>query len=201
MIVLNPTEELEIYLTQQGLKPSCLLGRCLTKKGILREDRKYFPEEYRKMLTNTKKPFAERINLYHGEQMANFYLGRNRKCLGRLLDAKTDQELGLALGYPMDAIESFFKVIEGELRDGTYHTSQLMNAVKKNIPIPNWIYYLSYIPADLDIVNGRISESAKMQGEFYESYVRKNNINLAEKLKDLAEKELIKLKKIHAIKE
>jgi len=181
-MILNPKEELEIYLTQIGLKPACLLGRCLTKKGIVRKDRVSFPEEGRELLKNIGKPFCERANIYHGEMMLNFYVGRNEKFLDRLVNANTDPELGLALGYPLDATESFLKSIEGEVRTWEYVYNQIRKTIGTNIPIPDWIAYISHVPAYFDLVNGIVSESSKMQGEFYESYVRRNNPRLAERV-------------------
>jgi hypothetical protein len=182
MIILNPLEMLEIYLTERGLKPACLLGRCLTRKGVVIEERSSLPEEFRELLKSVDKPFNEKVNIYYKEIMLNFYVGRNQRSLDRLLYAKTDDELGLALGYPLDAVVSYLRYIDGELRAGTYINNQVIRAIKAGIQIPSWIDYISHVPKYLDLVNGRISESSETQGRTYESYVKRNNPSLAEKL-------------------
>jgi len=194
MIKLNPVEMLEIYLTQRGLKPACLLGRCLTRKGMIINERASLPEEFRELLESTEKPFEERVRIVHGEVLLNFYLGKNKRCLDRLTNAKTDYEFGVSLGYPLESIDSYLTYVNGELKSGSYMHDQITKAVRANLTIPRWIIYISHIPKHLDLVNGRVSESSRMQGEFYEKYIRINNPELAKSLQDEMENYLEKIR-------
>lgn len=115
-------------------------------------------------------------------EVVYYCIGKDARALRRLVVAKTDSEIGMALGYPKDAVESYNKVIDGEKRDGTYFNKSLGDAVKVGKDIPLWIAYISHVPKYFDVVNKNISKSSKKQGEKYQAYVRRVNPGLAEEI-------------------
>jgi len=108
-----------------------------------------------------------------------FDVGSNRLDLERLLSAKTDEEIGLALGFPTEAVEAFEKVIDGERRDGTYDSISKAKAKQVGLELPTWLAYICFVPENLDLVNGNVSPSSKALGERYQNFVRENNPELA----------------------
>jgi hypothetical protein len=104
--------------------------------------------------------------------------------LKRLSESKSDYERGLALGFPEQDSAAFGTVIDGEKRDGTYCSVSLAKALQSGIKLPEWLGYISYIPKDLDFVNGKVSESAKEQGTKYRDFVNENNPSLAKRVEE-----------------
>lgn len=109
-------------------------------------------------------------------------VGKDEKNLEKLLSAKDNEETGISLGFPVEAVESYLKIIDGERRDGTYLAVSFAKAKQAGLELPSWLAYLSYIPEQLDIVNNKISSSSKELGEKYQNFVRKNNPELAKRV-------------------
>lgn len=121
----------------------------------------------------------------------HFYVGSDDEKLEKLVSAESDEEFGLALGFPVEAVNAFGKVIDGERRIGTYESVSLAKAKKAGIELPNWLAYLSFVPEKLDLINGDVSESSQELGERYRDFVRTNNPKLARKVeKDFLRKRL-----------
>ena len=100
----------------------------------------------------------------------------------RLLSAKSDREIGLALGFPNESVEAYQKVIDGERRDGSYVSVSLARAKQAGIELPTWLAYICFVPENLDLVNGNISPSSQILAEKYQNFVRKNNPDLARRV-------------------
>jgi hypothetical protein len=181
------TDELNIYLVRHHLKPSCFFDisspeyrdcfESLMKKRDLflnaTEHSIELKQRGREILDSP--PFMLSIK---------YELGNSKENLERLVRAKGDEELGLALGYPEEAVRAYNKVIDGKLRDGGYNLVCLAKAKKAGIEIPSWLAYLSYVIEELDLINGKISKSSEALGKKYQLYMRKHNINLARRAEE-----------------
>lgn len=121
------------------------------------------------------------INKYIHQQ-AN--VATNTENLERLCNATEAIEIGLALGYPDDAVNAFNQVIDGERRNGQYWQISKAKAKQAGLEIPIWLAYISFVPANLDILNGNISGSAEKIGTRYQSYLRENNPDLAKRVEE-----------------
>jgi len=111
-----------------------------------------------------------------------FYVSSNKKGLERLLSAKSDREIGLALGFPIESVEAYQKVINGERREGSYIPVSLARAKQAGIELPTWLAYICFVPENLDLVNGNVSLSSKQLAETYQNFVRENNPDLAKRV-------------------
>lgn len=111
-----------------------------------------------------------------------FYVGSDKKGLERLVSAKSDREIGLALGFPIESAEAYRKIINGERRDGSYVPVSLAKAKQAGIELPTWLAYICFVPENLDLVNGNVSLSSKQLAETYQNFVRQNNPDLAERV-------------------
>ena len=116
--------------------------------------------------------------------LIEYLVATNEKYLHKLIFAKGDSEVGLALGYPREDVQSFSKVIDGERRIWSSVLVALDRAKKQDIKIPSWLAYISFIPKTLDLVNNKISESAMKIGKLYQDYVRANNPLLGERVEE-----------------
>lgn len=181
------TDELNIYLVRHHLKPACFLGisspeyrdefESLLNKGNLLFNATEHSIELKQRGSEIldSPPFALSVK---------YEIGNSRENLERLVNAKSDEEMGLALGYPEEAVKAYNKVINGKLRDGGYNLVCLAEAEKAGIEIPSWLAYLSYAVEELDLVNGNISKSSEALGKKYQRYVRKHNIKLARRAEE-----------------
>lgn len=178
------TDELNIYLVQHHLKPACFLD--------------ISSPEYRDCFENTMKKINLLFNAtehsielkQRGREILDsppfmlsvkYDLGNSKENLERLVNAKSDWEIGIALGYPAEAVKAYDRVINGILRNGGYNLACLAEAEKAGIETPSWLAYLSYVVEELDLVNGNISKSSEALGKKYQKYVRKHNSKLAER--------------------
>lgn len=118
-------------------------------------------------------------------QTREYAIGTNRENLDRLLNAQTDYEIGMALGYPEGDVEAYQQVIDGQIRDGTYFPRSLGIAVKLGKEIPLWLAYIFHAPKQLDIVGGYISPATEELGKEYQGFVRGNNLTLADRVEQL----------------
>ena len=108
-----------------------------------------------------------------------FNIAKTEQNLQLLVNAKNDYDIGIALGYPEEAVKNYLKVINGERRDGTYSQVSIAKAKQASIPISILLAYISYVPEQLDIVNNDISQTTKKLGETYQNYTTKNHPGLA----------------------
>lgn len=111
-----------------------------------------------------------------------FQIGKDRKSLDKLITAETDEEIGTALEYPVEAVSAYDQIIDSERRDGQYVQVALAKAKQTGIEIPSWLAYISHVPEELDLVNGKVSETSKALGERYQNFVRANNPGLAKRV-------------------
>ena len=117
-------------------------------------------------------------------QVASYFIAKDKDALENLINAKSDLEVGLALGFPNNSVESYKKILNDERRDGTYVPVAMGKARKSNIEIPSWISYLSFVPREVDILNRNFDDESKGLGEKYMNFVRENNPVLAKEVED-----------------
>lgn len=111
-----------------------------------------------------------------------YYVGSTKDDLERLLSAKSDREIGLALGFPVESVEAYQKIINGERRDGSYVPVSIARAKQAGMELPTWLAYICFVPENLDLVNGNISHSSQKLAETYQNFVRQNNPDLARRV-------------------
>ena len=204
-------DTLNLYLVANALKPACLVtlnplyfdvGYNLGKNGdtifIYEESNiKLKPEHIEQF-----KMYLNKLNVvYHQDKIENwqtynvngkpiiverilFQVGKDSYCLERLLNARNDEEIGLSLGYPLDAVKAYGKMINGERRDGQYVIVSLAKARQAGLELPTWLAYISHVPKYLDLVKGRVSETSKALGKKYQKFVRVNNPDLAKRIEE-----------------
>lgn len=159
---------------------------------------------FKRIMRRHSKGHLRRTNDY--DAWINFDIGKDDESLNRLteagkkllearrdgasqeIQAKLDEWVGLAYGYPKEAAWAFRKVIDGEKRDGGYLMGSMVEARDANVKIPTWMAYISHIPEQLDFVNGRVSPSSEALGEKYQSFVRKYAPELARRLDESIER-------------
>jgi len=115
-------------------------------------------------------------------QEVGFNIAKERRSLDDLRRAQTSQEVGRALGFPEEAIRDFCLVINGERRDASYFFVSLAKAKQHGVVIPSWMAYISFIPEQLDIVGGNMSQTSKALGETYREFVRDTEPDLARRV-------------------
>ncbi len=202
-------DELNIYLVANGLKPATLItldALHFDRDYNIKKDKGFifiYEEADIKLKQEDVKQFREfldRLNVtYYQKKNENwqsynvngrpinverilFYVGRDSCSLERLLNAKNDDEMGLALGYPLEDVKAYGKEIDGEKRDGQYVQVCLAKAKRNGLKLPTWLAYISHVPKDLDLINGKVSETSKALGEKYQAFVRDNNPKLAKRV-------------------
>lgn len=116
------------------------------------------------------------------ERSYKIKVGKDRGSLVRLLTARTDREIGLALGFPQEAVDAFKRVIGGERRDGQYVPVQLARAKQAGLELPTWPAYISFVPDQFDLVHGNVSSSSEKIGRMYQDFVKSNNEDLARRV-------------------
>lgn len=119
----------------------------------------------------------------------SYSIGRDQACLDALLAAKSDEQLGLALGYPEDAVAVFSP------KKANTDLIALIEAKKANVEFPSWLAYISHYPAHFDLIKGNISQSSKEQGERYQSFVMENNPNLGQRVEQEYRSKILNLPK------
>jgi len=209
--MLDVDDELNLYLVVNSLKPSTMIGLSslsprltsrVTKEEKLDGKVKYVTLRVNPDVVDDLKSLLDELGVAYkhwkqenvseawesGTKIMHqtchglmFYVGSNQPDLERLLLAKSNEDIGLALGFPKEAVESFQKVIDGEKRDGSYFTVSLARAKQAGLELPTWLAYICFVPENLDLVNGNISPSSKIIGEKYQAFVRANNPELAQR--------------------
>ncbi|GEM_PF-5067964 len=92
--------------------------------------------EYRGLVFFTV-PISYKKNVLH-----QIKIGSSEESLEKLLAAKIDEERGVALGFPQEAVNAYLKVIDDERRDGSYVAVALGKAKKAGLELPTWLAYL-----------------------------------------------------------
>ncbi len=206
---IDINSEMNLYLVVNKLKPASLilLNPCYFNKGYedikIERGQMFHEKSYIKLKSKDVAQFREAIDklsiFYHQGKIelssfaywnsgvvqieqVTFKVGKNKESLDKLVIAKTDEEIGLALGYPIEAVNAFGKNINGETRNGGYYTIALINSKEKGIEIPTWLAYISHVPEELDLVNRNISESSRELSKKYQDFIKKNNPKLAERV-------------------
>lgn len=220
---MNVEDELNLYLVANGLKPASYTildplnfeeGYNIKRQGntvTIYEDSdiKLKPEHIAKFGS-----YLDELNVaYHQNQTESwqtynksgkpikaerilFQIGKDKKSLDKLIAAETDEKIGTALGYPIQAARAYNKIIDGEKRNSQYLQTALAKAKKAKLEIPAWLAYINHVPEELDLVNGKVPETSKAVGEKYQNFVRANNPGLAKKVEEhFANKRLLSAKK------
>lgn len=173
--ILNVTDELHLYLVAEGLKPATLITITNSKFSELRHTLDNLG-----LLYSYTPIDGKRYN--NCEDGFSFKISKTKHNLKKFLKAKSAKEIGLALGYPHQAVNSFAKVIEDIVRDGQYFQVCLARAKYYGVEIPMWIAYLDHVPKSLDIFIGDVSRSSRKLGEKYQRFVREHNPSLADRV-------------------
>lgn len=211
--ILSKGDELNLYLVMNGLKPASmvLLSPIGSKIPIIQTEEckrkiKYVSLKLEPTTIPHFQSYLDNINIYYkqkpqqniqitrnanGEKTYHqtsfdnmFYVGSTKSNLDKLLSAKTNKQIGTALGFPKESIDTFQKNIDGVIRNGTYVQLSLAKAKETGIEFPSWMAYICFVPENLDFVNGNISQTSKTLAERYQSFVRKNNNSLAKEVED-----------------
>lgn len=192
------SNELELYLVTNNLKPAAFVelsplylpsyrnkinnNTCIKLNGEdisnLKKNLNDSGLEYK-----IRKKFFFRIpkqNKIIEYEHVPFGVASNKESLERLINAKSTEEIGLALGYPVEASRAYKTIINGEKINHTTFKVYLAKAQKAGFEIPTWLAYISFIPDKIDIVNENVSKSSKELGKKYQEFVRKNNPILAQ---------------------
>lgn len=93
-----------------------------------------------------------------------------------------DYEIGKALGYPEEACRAFATVIHGERRDATYAAVQIARAKKSGVALPTWLAYVTWVPDEMDIIAGHVSQSTEQLARMHQLIVREFNPDLARRV-------------------
>jgi hypothetical protein len=115
-------------------------------------------------------PFKKRTKkLYHVQA------AKDKEHLDKLITARTDKDIGLALGFPKEAIAAYNEVVAGERRDGQYAEVSLAKAKQAGLQLPTWLAYINHVPEKLDLMNSDVSETSRALGNKYQTFVRSTN--------------------------
>ena len=211
--IMKVEDELNLYLVQNQIKPSSLIfltpiGPGIAKHILYEESstdgslytRHSFndkaKEEIKALFDDANVPYDSDLQYQQQETLRGgirglheiehlmYQVGKDKESLEKLLNASTHNETGLALGFPQEAVDSFLQNKDGVVRNGSYVMVMLSMAEQHGMEIPSWLSYLSHVPEQLDIVNGRVSESSEKQGREYQEFVRTNNPELASRIED-----------------
>ncbi len=207
-LTIDIIDELNLYLVVCGLKPASLVtldplnfdeGYDIRRKENMsyneEPDMRLKPEhinQFRKFLEDLGVPYhqngTENWQTYNESgkpiqaESILFQVGKDKSSLERLLNAKNDGEIGLVLGFPVEAVKAYGKMIDGEIRDGQYAQISLAKAKQAGLELPTWLAYINHIPEDLDLVGGNVSETSQALGKKYQAFVRENNPELAKRV-------------------
>ncbi len=189
-------DELNLFLVSEGIKPAAKIRLNLNFHGRRFENSEVYQREFEKILKSLGIPY--RFNEKDEEKTISVYVAkdeRNLKVLLHAKNAKSDNDLGRAYGYPEEAIRLFDKIEDGKMGSGQYLDIALSKAKREKVGIPTWLAYISHVPEKLDIVEGKISRSSKELGESYMKFVRKYNPGLAKRIEqNFHEKKIIATK-------
>jgi hypothetical protein len=171
---LIPFEELNLYLVRNNLKPVGMISL----SSLCSEEQ--------------KQEFAKNLEIPNRLNKSGFYIAKDQESLEKLVNAKTDEETGIALGYPIEAVKTYQKTINGEKRDGSYVVKAIEKGVNAGKEIPLWLGYIYgfFVPEEIDVVNNRYSPYYSETGKRYQEHVRKNDPDLANRVEDAFRKSI-----------
>lgn len=206
---IDIVDELSLYLMTNGLKPASLvtLDPLLLdgEYNITHKENTMFIYEGSDIKLKPKhitqfREFLDKLDVaYHQNKTKTwqtynedekpiqveeilFQVGKDESSLEKLLDAKNDEAIGLALGFPLEAAKAYQTTINGELRDGNYLQISLAKTKQAGLELPTWLAYINHVPEDLDLVGGNVSKTTQALGETYQVFVRENNPALAKRV-------------------
>lgn len=204
---LAVNDDLNLYLVSQGIKPATIISLDPVNKQLEHYLEVQIEDSASKLLQKISpaevNAFCKHLDelclfySYKGQEYSienmtlgrgvyyTFKIGKDKPSLQAVVNASTDEQMGLACGYPLEAVRAFNKVRNGEFRNGTYLQVCIAKAKKAGIELPMWLAYISHVPEELDFLNGNISKTSKLLGEKYQLYVSKNNPELAKKVETL----------------
>ncbi|MBI3033940.1 hypothetical protein HYY72_02175 [Candidatus Woesearchaeota archaeon] len=173
-------DELNLYLVAEGLKPAAIVSVAKgysvrsVKQGSIVGVYADTPDLgvgdflLRQLMADSQFALVLGRDYHHFSGAKDFYVGFNG-ALERLASAKTDEERGLALGFPEPAVRAYSAavVVDGEVRDGSFLQRRLWSALIEGVELPSWLAYISFVPEELDIVHGQVSRQSRMLGERY----------------------------------
>ena len=198
-------DELILYLVTNSLKPSGFvhLSPLRFDQGYdikRKEDAGYIYHESDIKLKQEHilqfKEILENLGLVYESQMETwqsfnvddkpiniesmqFFVGKDSESLERLLEARSDEEIGLALGFPEEAVHAY-----GNRAYADQFQASLAKAQQAGVEIPSWLAYIRFVPGKFDIVAGNVLPSAEALGKKYQDFVRANNPDLARKVEE-----------------
>lgn len=202
-------DEMNLYLTWKGLKPASIVDLYI---GVEEEDKtvnekkiRETDEKFSSLLEKRCICFEKETEKFYGAALSNgkpikeyndvciaYYIAKEKENLEMLLGAWTKRKsgevnhkaLGTALGFPKEAVDAFLTKRGNVLICGAYNLVEIAKAKKAGMEIPGWLAYTPYVIEELDLINGKVSESSKASGEKYRRYIRKHNPKLARKIED-----------------
>lgn len=174
-ILENTKDELNFYLTMHGLKPASDITPRGHIQGFVYEYgfgglKKLCNSLFEKQLQKKNAPFVN-----EGEC---FLIGSNSENLEKLVKAEGSFDAGLALGYPLDAVEYNCNLPRGYEPEKV----KLAKARDTEIKVPSWMAYLSFIMGDFDLAQKRFPETGKELGIRYQRFTRENYPRLAKRI-------------------
>ena len=160
---LSPRLHLNLYVTYTEIRPA-------TSFAVRPEKIATYFQVFRKTGFYVSYPVA----------LNEIGISRDPQALNHLARAHEDAELGLALGYPQDAVRAFvWQRQQGQGYLGLRNERQLATALMQRVPIPTWFAYLNHCSVNFDPIEGRILEGSRSQGIEYMIHVRETNPRLA----------------------
>jgi hypothetical protein len=202
---------MNLILVVNGLKPATEMGfvkcyghKCGTPRpiSIADERKEYAPQKQKRLLeykdTINKFPLIYTTEFSEGlydcdrlgcndvffNECVQVYIAKDRLSLDRLLNAKTHREKGEAYGFPKEAIDAFANPGRKGFGFASEMYMNIEQAIDADVPIPSWLAYLSYVPEKTDFVNNDVSESSRILGEKYQSFMRQNHPDIALKVEE-----------------
>ena len=190
---LSPLDLLNMQLVQAGLKPTSLVGIDLgyklgfkvvnTQLGTqqilvlinaevdgFKEGEKLLEE----IVKNSEVKHAIANTSYYPQSHGQIGIG-SVDSLKRLKNSKSENEIGLALGFPEDSVRGFSY--------GSYYglDEQVMifNGERAGKEVPPWWKYLSFVVFGMDLEKGIFPDNVKRIGETYREFTLKNFPELA----------------------
>ena len=126
--------------------------------------------------------FTKDISSYDYKINHQFTIAYDSEKLDCLVNARTDYEIGKALGFPEEASSQFGKVVNGEKICGSYVEVCCAKAVKAKISLPSWLAYINFVPEQLDFIAGKVSPSSEALGKTYQKFMRSNYPEIAQRI-------------------
>jgi hypothetical protein len=186
-LTLPLKDQLYFYLVQESLKPCHYTQVFLStrRNGTPHPGEEEKAKDFYKAIEKYKLKL-EYLSQKSGKNRLriSFCAGKNQESLDSLLKALEDlddRRIGLALGYPQDAVENYL-LINNEIDRRFCH--ELKKAVQRKRTIPTWIAYLDHTPAIFDLMQQSISISSIEQAKEYMRYTRQHNEELAESIEN-----------------